>query len=374
MIVRFGIVAGILGMSPWAWAQEQKKAEPSARLGLELRFDWDATSVEWEKEDQDHENSRSEKFVAASPLINVFGTLSENTSYRIRYNLQSDFTGASAGSDGLPSGIHYLYVTHKINDQLSLQVGKQFVLTGSWEFNYSIAQLYHYSATFLKAPSLFETGAQLGWNVAGQFFALQLLNSVPESSRKQSNEMIKVLAWYGNFGDGAIQPIVSYAIFPRPRDKVGSIRDDKTETTEWSYGTRINQGPWEYELVGGSVRSSDYTAYRDDGTGVVSEVRTPSDAWQLIYGLVRYKVADPRIEPFLKITQDEGKTSGEKSHSFTRGSIGLEYFPESSPLRYHLVHVRQRDRYLAFSRDGVLQQAANERRQSSVLLGTGANF
>lgn len=374
MIVRFAIALGILGISPWAWAQEQKKEEPSAKLGLELRFDWDATSVEWEKEDTDHQNSLSEKFVAASPLINVFGTLSENTSYRVRYALQSDFTAESAGSDGLPAGIHYLYVTHKINDQLSLQVGKQFVLTGSWEYNYSIAQLYHYSATFLKGPSLFETGAQVGWNVAGQFFALQLLNSVPESSRKRSDELIKVLAWYGNFGNGAIQPIVSYAIFPRPRDKVGSVRDDKAETQEWSYGTRINQGPWEYELVGGNLRSSDYTAYRDDGSGTVTEVSTAAEAWQLIYGLVRYKFADPRIEPFLKITQDEGKTAGERSHSFTRGSIGLEYFPENSPLRYHLVHVRQRDRYLAYSRGGVPQQDANERRQSTVLLGTGANF
>ena len=93
MIVRFAIALGMLGVSPWALAQEEKRTEPSAKLGLELRFDWDATRVEWDKEDKDHENSLTEKCVAASPLINVFGTLSENTSYRVRYALQSDFTG-----------------------------------------------------------------------------------------------------------------------------------------------------------------------------------------------------------------------------------------------------------------------------------------
>ncbi|HYX37764.1 MAG TPA: porin [Oligoflexus sp.] len=358
-----------------ARADEIPAPKESARVGLELRFDYDMTQVKWDQEDATHVNEQSEKFAAASPLVNIHGRIDDQTTYRIRYSFLNDFTRESAGNDGLPTGVQYFYVTHTINDVWTLQVGKQFVLTGSWEYNYNIAELYHYSATFARAPTFAETGAQLGAHIGKQFFAVQLFNSVPESARKQSQDLIKVAAWYGNFSNGTILPIVSYAIFPRPREKIGDVRDEASATTELSYGARFNQGNFEYEVVGAFLRTPDHSFFQADAmTEDVTAVKVPSDEWQLAYGLLRYKLEDPKLEPFVKVTLDEAKTGGAKSQRFTRASAGIEYYPQASAFRYHLVYILQRDKYLEFSNDGLVAQTANERRQSSILIGSGAVF
>lgn len=344
----------------------------SVKIGLDVRFDAEVTKTEWDKEGAGNVNSLVEKFVLTSGRFNIYGKIDEATTYRIRYEMKGNHT--EAGADNITSAINYFYIDHSFGD-LYLRVGKQFIVTSSWEFQYNRSQVYHYSETFLRVPAFYETGAQIGYKFAGQTIGIQATNSIPESSEKKGRDFTKGFFWYGDISDKLLQPIVSYVVFPRSVSEVGGMRDSRVSTTVASLGTKLNLKPFDFDLYGGQVATPKFKSYEQDKTtGTANEVSHVEEVWSTVVAYARVKLEEPKLHPFTKISHDQGKVDGKDYFAFTRYSLGVEWFPTSDQYWLQAVYVGHDDKFLKIEDGGATLQSENTRKVSKYIVGVGSAF
>jgi len=340
--------------------------QPTARLGLDIRMDFISTSDSAEGV----KTTKTQEFAAPNPRINILGELGPKTTYRVRIDASSSFDGG--GRDQISDAFNYLYLYHEFNDLLGIRVGKQFIVTSGWEFNYDTSKIYHYGETFLKVPSFYETGAAVEFKFAGQVIGLQAANSQPESganANRQTEDMIQAVYWYGSLMGAKIQPVASAVWFPRVRSEYNGIRDEKATTAQYALGARFDLKPIRFDLTVGQVAIPDYKFF--DAQANSQATRNDEDWLGLVFNS-QYSL-NPQWQPFAKITYDQSKVDNEDRASFLRYSIGTEYYPESEKWWLHATYVHQDNKQAAVATNKVAL-AESHQKTDALLVGVGIYY
>ncbi len=359
---RFLFCASAL-LSPLAFGEG---FQPTARLGLDIRMDFISTSDSAEG----LKTTKTQEFVAPNPRINLLGELGPKTSYRVRIDASKSFEGG--GRDQISDAFNYLYLYHEFNDSLGIRVGKQFIVTSGWEFNYDTSKIYHYGETFLKVPSYYETGAAVEFKFAGQVVGLQAANSQPETdpnAKPQSEDMIQGVYWYGSLLSAMIQPIASAVWFPRVRSENSGIRDEKATVAQYALGTRVDLKPIRFDLTAGQLAIPEYNFFDAQANG--QSTRFDEDWLGLVFNS-QYSL-NPQWQPFAKITYDQSKIDNQNRASFLRYSVGTEYYPESEKWWLHATYAHQDNKQAAVATSKVTL-AKSHQKIDSLLLGVGINY
>lgn len=340
--------------------------QPTARLGLDVRVDFTANSNTAAAED----TIKTEEFAAPNPRINLLGELGSKTSYRIRLDASGTYSGG--GNDHLSDAFNYLYLYHEFNDSLGIRVGKQFVVTSAWEFNYDTSKIYHYGETFLKVPSFYETGASVELKFSGQTVGLQAANSQPETgtnAKQRADDLIQGIYWYGSLIGDLLQPIASAVWFPRVRAQYNGVRDQKATITQYALGTRVNLKALRFDLTLGQVSMPEYQFFDIQNDRQTTRV---SEDWQGIVFNAQYNLT-PQWQPFAKITYDQSKVDSKKSASFLRYSLGTEYYPENDKWWLHTTYIHQDNKESAFATPKA-SRAERHQKTDTLLAGVGVYY
>jgi hypothetical protein len=183
---------------------------PTFKFGMIMRGDLVQNSS-----DASGKNVATKNFSVGNVRINLSGMLDENTDYRVRYRLSKDSTGTGTNTDHLTKSTDYAYITHKLDADNKVRLGKHFVGTaGGREQDYGGQDVYLYSLVGDNTMA-YATGVSLYHKVAGQeiqLTAFNATNSNAKSPADHQNSLGASIGWYGNLSDGMIKPIagVSY--------------------------------------------------------------------------------------------------------------------------------------------------------------------
>ena len=156
------------------------------------------------------------KFNMRQLRIESKGNVNDWLSYRWRQRLNRPNNGGG-NIDNLPTSIDIAGIGVKLNDQLSLFLGKQCAAYGGFEFDANPIEIYEYS-DMIEYMSNFMTGVNIGYDfMPGQQINFQVLNSLngpftemyhftPElmaALKLQDTKlpMVYTLNWNGNFGN-----------------------------------------------------------------------------------------------------------------------------------------------------------------------------
>lgn len=231
--------------------------------------------------------------------------------------LTLDFTdSAKAVTNGVSEFVDEAYMTKSLGNGLSVMIGKQAVLVGGRENDWSTRDVYGLSA-FNRETSNNLTGLTLGYNVAGQDFYVQHLEG---QNTVLTDKKVVGVAWYGNLMNDMIKPIVSY-------HKAGTDTSGKYDIFT-AVGAQVNYAPVTFEL--------DYLMLTKEGVANDAELKT-------IVAHVRYN--HDMWRPFAKFIKEDGEKydmgNGVNANETERTAmeLGLEIVPnKDEDFRYHVVY------------------------------------
>ena len=188
----------------------------AGELKLKGRFDYQSTE---EKTKVDTVSTKETSGVYSVDYLRLAGStkLGETLSGKVVLDLTDSNDATKV--DGLTKLVDEAFITKSFGMGLSAMVGKQAVLVGGRENDWSSRDVYTVSQ-FNDAIPGNATGLSVGYEVAGQSFYLQHLEA---NTTDLTDKKITGVAWYGNFMDGMISPIVSY-------HKVGTDRAGNYDT------------------------------------------------------------------------------------------------------------------------------------------------
>jgi hypothetical protein len=205
-------------------------------------------------------------------------------------------------------------VTKKLNESLSVIVGKQWALVGGKENDYADYDLFLLSSFKSALPVASTPGLSLQFELAGQSLYLQALRG-PAGTTSASTYGA---TYYGNFLDGKIAPIFSYHIEP-------TIRHDQ-KNQYLALGSQF--------LIANTILEFDWLKKSEEKNGISTKnLDTTSMVLNLRYNHERYK-------PFAKLILDkvENINSTVTETSRTGWEAGVEFYPiKDEDLHYHIV-------------------------------------
>lgn len=258
-----------------------------------------------------------------------FGKLNESTSY----NISLDATNAGIANDqtsGVSSFVNMAYLTSKFNEKTSLIYGKQLILFGGKESDYSLIDLYTQSAFFLAQPIDNQVGVTLSQDFFAQNFKVEIFNGNKDrtaavngvqTSPSAQTRLGWALLYTGSFLDENINPIIGYALLP-------GITDHNDQRF-FSAGIQLN---FNYSLVFEADYSEDSIK-----NGVVSGT---DNKIKSIVSLIKHN--GEHFKPFIKYISDKENSANGTITTFNKRSaydVGLEYQPgKDDALRFHLVY------------------------------------
>lgn len=255
-------------------------------------------------------------------------TFSGGVSPTVKYYLTVDLLGETGNDsvDGTPSLIDEVFITKTFSFGMSATLGKKAVFIGGREYDYLNYDRYT-NSYFYDATPANQVGLTLSYDFADQIFMAQYFNGNKNNGNGGTvNAQSKFgysLGWYGNFLNGMIKPIVSYAVVPLAAG-----------------GTRTNKGDDQYIAGGVQVTMPhnvqfefDYDFFNSKDAGASrADLKTTS-----MIGLVRYTGAN--FSPFLKFIKDTKKSDSAKIAERTAYDVGVEFKEATDEtIRYHVVY------------------------------------
>ena len=276
---------------------------PTFKFGLIMRGDLVQNSS-----DSTGKNVATKNFSVGNVRINLSGMLDENTDYRVRYRLSKDSTGTGTNTDHVTSSTDYAYITHKLDADTKVRLGKFFATGVSGrEGDYGGQDVYLYSLVG-DNTSAYETGAGVYHNIGDQQIVLSVFNATNKAADNQ-NSLGAGISWYGNLSNGMVKPIAGFAY------KSGVNGGDAT--TYYGAGARVTQGNMyvEGDLLGMKVGNG--SGYADDQT-MTSLVLN-----------ARMMLMGGKVQPIAKVFFDKSKQDSSKANQYKRQGISLaaEYYP-----------------------------------------------
>ncbi len=310
-------VLATLALASSAFAAETK-------IDLKGRFDYQNTKTKTNNGTTTVEDSTGE-YQTSYLRLATSSKLNDTVSAKLTLDLTD--SNDTTKKNELTKFVDEAYLTKSFGMGLSAMVGKQGVLVGGRENDWSSRDAYSSSAFNGSLPGAV-TGLTVGYEVAGQNIYVQHLES--DSTTALTDKKITGVAYYGNFMDGMIAPIVSY-------HKVGTDRAGQYDL----FTAAGVQFKW--NMI---VAEFDYLMLTQENGGTTTTGAKADAELKTMYAHVRYN--HDNFRPFFKFMKDEG----EKGFSFsnvtvgngieaekTTMEVGLEYVPnKDEDFRYHVVY------------------------------------
>lgn len=238
--------------------------------------------------------------------------------------LTLDFTEPANGASGtITDFIDTAFITKSFGPGFTATIGKQAILTGGRENDWSDVDMYATSA-FKDAINSNLIGATLGYTVAEQTLYVQYLEG---TTTTLTDKKVVGAAWYGNLMNNMINPIVSY-------HKEGTDRAGQYDIS-MSAGLQFNMDAFLVE--------ADYLTRNNEAV-----VGTTDSEIKSMVAHVRYN--HENFRPFVKYIKDDGEGMTTVAGGLTLGGttaeqertayeVGLEYTPnKDEAMRYHVVY------------------------------------
>ncbi|MBC7427974.1 MAG: hypothetical protein H7336_05135 [Bacteriovorax sp.] len=235
--------------------------------------------------------------------------------------LTLDFQPATTIDNGLTNLVDEAYLTKNLGHGITAMFGKQAVMTGGRENDYSPRDLYIVSKFNDEIVDNI-TGISLGYSMAGHNFFLQYLQQTDAKKAPLTDKKVIGAAYYGEFMDKMIMPIVSY-------HKQGTNRP----------GAYDNFGSASLRVtVAKVIIEADYLMLKQEKLSAAGDAKLDS-----VVAQVRY--AHESFQPFAKFITEKGKkgyqgiAAGSLESKRTAWEAGLEYMPnKDEDMRYHIVY------------------------------------
>lgn len=238
--------------------------------------------------------------------------------------LTLDFTNSIGADNGTSNLVDEAYLTKKF-EALSVIVGKQAVMTGGRENDYSARDIYLYSR-FAESITENLVGASVGYSMFGQNAYLQYLQQANSGVANQTpftDKKVIGAAYYGEWMNKMIMPILSY-------HKLGTNRAG-AYNTQMAASLRVNVDKFFVE--------ADYLVLEQEKLTAAGDAKVNS-----IVAHARY-LFDEGFQPFVKYINEDGKkgyaniVSGSTDSERSAFEVGLEYYPtKDEDMRYHVVY------------------------------------
>ena len=235
--------------------------------------------------------------------------------------LTLDFTPNPTVDNGTSALVDEAYLTKKY-DALSVIVGKQAVMTGGRENDYSARDVYMYSR-FAESITENLVGVSAGYSMFGQNAYLQYLQQTDANKTPLTDKKVVGAAYYGEWMNKMIMPIVSY-------HKLGTNRPG-AYNTQMAASLRFNIDRFFIE--------GDYLVLEQEKMTAAGDAKVTS-----IVAHARY-ISEMGFQPFVKYIMDDGKKgyagiiAGSDESERSAFEVGLEYYPtKDEDMRYHVVY------------------------------------
>lgn len=291
------------------------------------------------------------KFNMRQLRIEAKGNVNEWLSYRWRQRLNRPNNGGD-NIDNLPTSIDIAGIGVKLNDKLSLFVGKQCAAYGGFEFDANPIEIYEYS-DMIEYMSNFLTGINVAYDfMKGQQINFQVLNSLNDSFERMYGEfavipdvkpinasklpLVYTLNWNGNFNN--------------------------VYKTRWS-ASLMSQAKGKnlyYYVLGNELTLGKFNMYLDfmysndgiDRSGIMTGIvglqeghNVLNASYMSLVTKLNYRVAD-KWNVFVKGMYETASLK-ESTGIFEKGKYrtslgylaGLEYYPMESNLHFFLTYV-----------------------------------
>jgi hypothetical protein len=282
-------------------------------IGLKGRFDYIHNKTETTPGDKTSSGVLTSSFLR----LVTEAKLNETTNAKLTLDLKD---AATPTENGLTEFVDEAFIT-KTFGALSVLVGKQPVMTGGRENDYSQRDIYLTSIfNFNVATNL--TGISAGYSMAGQNVYLQYLQQNTTAQAPLTDKKVIGAAYYGDFMNRMFMPIISY-------HKVGTARIGAYDNFA-SAGLRVN--------VASIMIEADYLMLEQEKISALGDAELNS-----IVAHVRY--THENFQPFVKFIKEDGKkgfdglVAGSTTSERTAYEVGIEYLPnKDEDFRYHVVY------------------------------------
>jgi predicted porin len=235
--------------------------------------------------------------------------------------LTLDFTNPTNLDNGTSNLVDEAYLTKKF-EALSVILGKQAVMTGGRENDYSAREIYLFSR-FAESITDNLVGASVGYSMFGQNVYLQYLQQTDANKTPLTDKKVIGAAYYGEWMNKMIMPILSY-------HKLGTNRPG-AYNTQMAASLRVNADKFFVE--------ADYLVLEQEKLTAAGDAKVNS-----IVAHARY-LFDNGFQPFVKYINEDGKkgyaniVAGSTDSERSAFEVGLEYYPtKDEDMRYHVVY------------------------------------
>ncbi|OUR95508.1 hypothetical protein A9Q84_16885 [Halobacteriovorax marinus] len=295
---KLGIFIWIILLSPTVFANHQ--------LVLEGRLDYVSTDNDTTKTG----NPNTTSFTIPYFFTAIKGTANDKFDYFIKLNF-SKVHASKNNTDNTTDFLQAVRIDHKLNKNLTFQLGKQFTGVGGFENDYSASSVYEYSLTSDGPVSfpVYETGISAHWTgIKDQTLILTLLNADKATTGGGSNSQRNIslgLLWYGNLFDKMLSTNFSYTYKP-------TSRTNGATDTYLSLGSRFTLGKVYFEID-----------YLDFETEKSSSGNTDETATSLV-GKINFNFME-KHNTFIKYADSEYKLAGTKDYEQNLLVLAYEY-------------------------------------------------
>ncbi len=304
-------------------------------LNLDMRADYTAQNY-----NEDAGSANTAKYYFKTIRLNYEGKVNDDLSFRLRAAYNKDATKLDLNGDTSVKALEYAYLTHKMSDMFSLQIGRLYSEVGAFEGAAAGPDLYLTSQAFsgegvgangeltknwLSTKDLqYVTGAKLMVTVAEDNTVSLVSFKAPISgsnSKGEQNALMTGLAYKGAFMDKTLKVMAAY--------HVGNGTDSsKDKYTLMSAGVSYAADP---VTVGLDYLTSDFK----------QDVGGKKDAISSIVAKVAYTGLE-QITPRLEYVSSENKLEidGTATDKYSGFGAVVEFNPynDYKGFRYHVAY------------------------------------
>lgn len=282
-------------------------------IGLKGRFDYIHSKLENKPGTETSSGVMTTSYLA---LI-TSSKINETTQAKLVLNFRSD----STLDNGAQNMVNEANLT-KTHDAFSAIIGKQAILTGGRENDYSYRDMYIYSR-FADTYIYYATGLSLGYSKNGQNLYVQYLEQADSVANPLTDKKITGVAYYGDWMNQMIMPIISY-------HRYGTNRPGAYNNI-FSGSLRFTIDKF---FIEGDYLTNEQEKFSASGDAKVTSVVTHA----------RY-MFEQGFQPFAKFITEKGKNgfsaivSGATESERKAFEVGVEYYPvKDEDMRYHVVY------------------------------------
>ena len=251
----------------------------------------------------------------------------------VSVKLTLDFQPTPAADNNLQNLVDEAYLTKEFSQGIKAIVGKQAIMTGGRENDYSTRDLY-FSSEFKRITPENLLGASLGYSMAGQNVYLQYLEQKTSDSGTFTDKKIIGAAYYGSFLDNMFMPILSY-------HKMGTNRLGANNIA-MSAGLRVTTAKM-------FMVEADWLQMEQEKGGNNAVGGTTAQDAKLTSVVAHVRYLHENFQPFFKYIMDKGSkgynfqttvvAAGAEKSKRNTWELGLEYMPnKDEDMRYHVVY------------------------------------